>query len=209
MSTKSIAWAVGCCLALVPAAGQAQFTTDAGSASIAGVLKKPSDVQDNYEFSSKGNQVIFVDLDADVYINRVPHDSHESDLPTVDEHSSGCSDSHDSTEEEGGCSGGGNGRFVLQILKYDGTTICEASKPKRPGWDTDPRLACFLEYPGDYILRVTFSGPGNHADESTESPQIYPYLLNVSLRDLMTDQRKEIRLDKAVKESSNRLPGKK
>lgn len=200
--------AIACLLGMLVATSQAQLTRDAGAASVAGILQKSIDDSDDYEFESRGNQVLFVDLDADIYINREPHDSHDTVASAEAEASGGFTTTHDDEGEEGGCAGGGNGRFLLEVLTFGGNQVCLASKPARPGWDTDPRLACLLPHPGDYLLRVTLVGMGGHQDETVGAGKIYPYLLNVSLRDLAPDL-PGMELDKAIKQSVNRLPFKK
>lgn len=209
-----------CGLGLLVLDAEAQLSHEAGAASVAGTLQKPLDASDEYEFDSRGNQVLFVDLDADIYINREPHDNHDTTATetmagggcstTHDdaEEGGGCGSSHDEGGEDGGCAGGGKGRFLLEVLTMDQVRVCQAGKPARPGWDTDPRLACLLSEPGVYLLKVTLVGMGGHTESADGGGQVHPYLLNVSLRDLAPDF-SGMKLDKAIKESVNRLPFKK
>lgn len=198
----------GCLWGISTVEVQAQFTRDSGAGSIAGTLQKANDDYDDFEFSSKGSQVLFVDLDAEVYRNGEPHDEHDDhdtngtdDLTVAAESSS----THEDSGEEGGCAGGGNASWALEVLSSDQTQICIAGKPQRPGWDTDPRMACHIADPGDYILRVTFVSKGGHHETADVMPPIHPYLLNVSLRDVVSD-RSGLSLNKAIKESVNHLP---
>ena len=200
-----MAWRIpivtGLVICLLATVAPAQFTRESGVGSIAGTLQKAVDEQDDFEFSSRGNQVLFADLDADVFLNETEDAGGET----------GCSDSSegcatpDEGEEGSGCEDGGPGRFALEVLDVDQTVLCSATRPTRPGWERDPRLACLLTDAGYYILRVKLSGMGgNHAAEDLAG-KVFPYLLNVSLRERAPDL-PGTDLDQAIKKSVNRLP---
>jgi len=198
-------------ICLLATAAQAQVTREGGAGSIAGTLQKTVDNYDDYQFFSKGNQVLFVDLDADLYINDSSSGGHETEDEDGCEGGGGggsggeggCGDEGEPGEEEG-CGGEGKSRFVL-VLDNSQNQVCVATKPTKPGWDTDPRMACLLADKGNYILRVGFAGTEEHDDVQTGTPKIHPYLLNVSLREI-ADEASEIQLGKAIKDSVNRLP---
>jgi hypothetical protein len=177
-----------------------------GGKPIAGVLTGPFDA---FSFKSDGDQVLFAEIKSDYYQTRGRMGgSHE----TGEETEGGCSDGGSSggmpseTPPEGtsgGCTdsthtddthddscggGGGPGDLCLQVLSEEGTMICWAGRPARPGWQRDPRLACPISEEGDYLLRVALGpcGPGGHetgtATESGSGEQPpRPYLLYVTL----------------------------
>lgn len=212
---------------LLTTAALAQFTREGGVSSIAGTLQKSQDNADDYPFASKGNQILFVDLDADLYIYAGSAGGHEAeaiaasvaDLAAAAGEGCGGSSGNGGSGEEGGCSGvgesgeeescGGSGksRFVLEVLDASFNPICTATRPTKPGWDTDPRMACLLADRGSYILRVGFASTEEHAGGGAGSPKVHPYLLNVSLRNVAVEG-SQLQLDKAVKESVNQLPDK-
>lgn len=177
---------------------QAQLTRESGASSIAGTLQKTVDDADDYMLSSDGQQILFVDLDAAIYINRETHTGHDTAPETV----AATDTSGETTHEEGGC--GGPGGFVLELFDVSNELICQAAKPKAPGWDTDPRMACLLDIPGDYILRVRFASSEGHAASQTVTPKIHPYLLNLSLRNQDGDEQ-QVEVDRAIKQSRNGL----
>ncbi|PLX73742.1 MAG: hypothetical protein C0614_12660 [Desulfuromonas sp.] len=177
---------------------QAQLTRESGASSIAGTLQKTVDDADDYLLHSDGQQILFIDLDAAVYINRETHTGHDTAPETVATDSTG-----ETTHEEGGC-GGGPAEFALELFDLGEELICQAGKPKAPGWDTDPRMACVIENPGDYILRVRFASSEGHADTQTGIPKVHPYLLNLSLRKLGGNEQ-QIEVDRAIKQSRNDL----
>lgn len=180
---------------------QAQLIRETGTSSISGTLQKTIDDADDYQLTSEGREILFADLDATVYINRDEHPDHEADQATTAVDTGG----ETSHEEGGGCSGPGG--FSLELLDPGGDVICQAGKPKAPGWDTDPRMACVLENPGDYLLRVRFSVSEEHTESPSGNPKVHPYLLNLSLRSLDDDE-PMMKVDKAIKKSRNRLVNK-
>ena len=93
------------------------------------------------------------------------------------------------SDSSGGCGCGDTGgpaRFHLEVYRVGAgaaVLLCKAGKPKRPGWDRDPRMACRLAEAGDYLLRVKQGSPEGHETLAAETaPASYPYLLNVTLR---------------------------
>lgn len=154
-------------LTVLPA--QAQLIRESAGSTIAGTLQKTVDDADDYQFESRGDQVLVVDLDAGLFINKDTHtdSGHETgaDAAAADE---------TSHEEGGGC--GGPYGWVLEVYNVSQEVICSASKPKSPGWEADPRLACFLSERGDYVLRVGFAIADGH-EEPSGTPKVHPYLL--------------------------------
>jgi len=179
-----------------------------GGKPIAGVLIGASDA---FWFESDGGQVLFAELKSDYYQTRGRMESDHSQEETADAEScsdsastggctdggdtGGCSDGGDtggcSDGGDTGCSGGGGpGDLCLQVLAADGTMICWAGRPARPGWQRDPRLACPISAEGVYWLRVARApcGPGGHetvtaAETGTGELPPRPYLLDVALLD--------------------------
>lgn len=184
-------------LSLIAFPAQSQMTRESGVSTIAGSLQKTVDDFDDYLVEARGDQVLVVDLDAGVFINKTSHSGekpgHVNDTTSVA--------MAETSHEEGGC--GGPGGFSLDILNADLDVVCTAEKPKSPGWEADPRMACLLSERGDYILRVRFATSGGH-EEPQGTPKVHPYLLNVSLRELAPDG-PYVSLDEAIKQSRNRL----
>ena len=112
---------------------------------------------DVYAFDSSGGQILFVEAGAELYQSkgRSSGGGCEHDDGTVHEEGS-CSGDDGTSHEEGGCgdSTAGPNDLCLQVLDSSGGKVCWAGRPIRPGWQRDPRLACHLESPGDYSLRV-------------------------------------------------------
>lgn len=163
---------VACGLALAPSDPVgAQVVREDSVASVAGVLDA---AYADYTFASKGGEVLFATLDADVY--------QSLGRPAGEDEGGG--------DEGGGCEdGGGPGGYCLQVLDDEGAIVCYADRPMRPGWQRDPRLACALPAaarPATYTLRVALRG----AEGSCAQTATYPaapatpkaYLLDVSLR---------------------------
>jgi len=177
------------CLMIGP--GRAEIVREDGVKSIAGVLVYGSQETAEWTFKSAGGEILFADLDAEIY--RLPMGGeHETAMSAgtdgdcggdegggSGEAGGGCGD--EGGDEGGGCSGeGGPGLFYIEV--WSGTErLCRAEKPAPPpGWMRDPRMACVLPYssrPVTYILRVGLKGP--HGEMVQE---YYPFLLNVSLR---------------------------
>lgn len=184
-------------LSVIPFTAQSQMTRESGVSTIAGSLQKTVDDFDDYLVEARGEQVLVVDLDAGAFINKSSHSGEEPGHDSVTTSVAADETSH----EEGGC--GGPGGFTLEVLNADLDVVCTAEKPKSPGWEADPRMACLLSERGDYILRVRFATLGGH-DEPQGSPKVHPYLLNVSLRELAPDG-PYVSLDEAIKQSRNQL----
>ena len=79
---------------------------------------------------------------------------------------------------------GGPTLFKLVVIDPSGNVVCTAERPAPPpGWQRDPRMACFLpalltRQTPVYRLRVELKAPeGEHMVQP-----YYPFLLNVSLR---------------------------
>ena len=167
----------------------AQVVREEGTGSIVGTLDGFSDWFDDYQFKVRRPHVLFADLDAELYINKTDH--HEEAAEKADAH------------EEEAC--GGAARFMLQVFDKYGSLVCHVSKPLRPGWETDPRMACLLNDDGNYLLRVGLKGKEGVEGVPAESNEIFVYLLSVSLRALATDDSPSD-LRKALKESRNTFP---
>ena len=194
-----------------PAYGQVVRETDVRS--LAGVLEPAANPADQFDFASPGGEVLFADLDSDIFqVQGRRGGDHGDEHETSTAASSGGSSSHDdgSSHEEGdGCGGaGGPGGLCLQVIDAAGTIICWADRPLRPGWQRDPALACPLpDYgsrrPEQYTLRVSLKtggcgpgGSGGHdhavAGATASAPtggEATPYVLNWSLRGIAQDGR--------------------
>ena len=202
MNTKLLGLATLACavaaLLATPAFGQ--VVRETGTQSLAGILD-PYNPDDSFTFSSRGNEILFADIDAEIFQMRGrrggDHDD-EGDCGghTADALLGAADDGHDHDDS------GGPGGICLQVLDTSGTMLCWADRPARPGWQRDPALACPLPALGnrraEYTLRVTLKsggcGPGSlgghdlaTASVSTGNPT--PYLLNWSLRRIATDGR--------------------
>jgi len=167
---------------------------------IAGILSG-NPVCNVYSFDTSGGQILFAEAGAELYQSK----------GRSGESGGGCEDGSGSTTEtcsvsEGSCTDGGSGGssggcgcgdstagpndLCLQVVDSLGAKVCWAGRPKRPGWQRDPRLACHLEQGGEYFLRV-FRGKCGSTTACTEAvaesgnPNIYPtyYLLRVRLVD--------------------------
>lgn len=198
---------LGALLLAVATFAGAQMVRESDAASVAGTLQKGIDNDDEYEVRSTGNQLLIVDLDAEVYIVREEHTDHTDVASAM---AGGCTDDgcSDSGEGDEGCGGGGPGGFVLEVLDANRVSLCFAARPTKPGWDTDPRLACLLPERGTYFLIVAFATTEPHETALTEEQPkpVHPYLLNVSLRDLAEDGNGlGVSLNKAIVTSNNRL----
>jgi hypothetical protein len=155
----------GVCL---PMAAQSQVVREDGVKSIAGVFYTASGqpTQAEWTFRSTGGQIVFASLDADIYREFSEHGEEVAVAADGD----ACSDE------------GGPGLFRLKVFDAYGTEpICSASRPAPPpGWMRDARLACVMNTPGVYRLRVEFNPP--HEGEQLQDS--YPFLLNISLRNI-------------------------
>jgi len=198
MSTR-IAFLLVVALALLPAIpGSAQVVRETDVSSVGAVL---SGAYDDYTFKSGGGEILFADIDRAIYQiqGRGVHDHEEEAEP----HEPGGA-------EEGGCSDGGPSLLCLQLLNEFGELLCWADRPRNPGWQTDPRLACPIESIGrgqaTFTLRVSMRSEG----ENTCGDLVYPappaegsivYLLNVSLRRATQDGS----LSTAIAQGKNRF----
>lgn len=148
----------------------AQVVREEGVASVAGLMTAS---YADYTFSSAGGEILFATLDADVYQTWGRGEGHEDDGGG----GTGCEDE------------GGPGGMCLQVLDKDGTLVCFADRPMRPGWQRDPRLACALpktRTPATYTLRIALRGEEGSCGQTASYPppaaSAKPYLLDVSLR---------------------------
>ncbi|WP_303722718.1 hypothetical protein [Malonomonas rubra] len=171
-------------------AALAQVVREDGVRSLAGTLNTMSDRLDDYQFKSRGNHILFVDLDAELYINKASH--HAEDTEPAE------------AENEESCEG--PARFILQVYDEYGNLVCHAGKPPRPGWETDPRMACLLNEEGTYLLRVGLKNEEDSTSGISVEEKIFPYLLSVSLRALATDGSPS-NMNNALAESRNKFPG--
>lgn len=208
MNTKLLGLAALACAAatLITTTALGQVVRESDTHSLAGVLDSYWNPADSFAFRSKGGEVLFADVDADIFqVKGRRGGDHGEEHETEAAASSGGSTSHDdgSTHEEGdGCGGasGGPGGLCLQVLDAAGTMICWADRPARPGWQRDPALACPLPesgQPGNYQLRVSLKsggcgpgGMGGHDTTSAAEPSdgaVTPYVLNWSLRHVADD----------------------
>ncbi len=155
------------CLVLactVPLSGQAQIVREDGVKSIAGILVPGSREAVEWRFKSRGGEILFATLDAEIY--RIQGGGEHEPTPLA---AGGCSEDT------------GPGLFYIEVVQQaDGAVLCHAEKPlPPPGWMRDPRLACMLPEstgPAGYLLRVGLK-------PVQETPQAYySFLLNVSHR---------------------------
>jgi hypothetical protein len=166
-----------------------------------------------YSFDTSGGQILFAEAGAELYQSKgrssgggCDHDEGSTtETCSVSEGSctdggtdGGCTDGgSDGGCTDGGSSGGcgcgdstaGPNDLCLQVVDSSGAKVCWAGRPKRPGWQRDPRLACHLEQGGDYFLRVFRGKCGStavcdgEAVTESENPNSSPtyYLLRVRL----------------------------
>lgn len=178
MSPRLTFWLVVVLGLLLAAPNSAQVVRETDVSSIGALL---TGSYDDYTFKSSGGEILFADIDRAIYQiqGRGAHDHEEEAEP------------HEPGGEEGGCSDGGPSLLCLQVLNEFDELLCWADRPRNPGWQTDPRLACPIEAMGrsekTYTLRVSMRSEG----ENTCGDKVYPappaqgsiaYLLNVSLR---------------------------
>jgi len=205
MNTKSMGLATLACAAAAlfatPALGQVVRETDTNS--LAGVLDSNWNPADSFAFQSKGGEVLFADVDAEIFqVKGRRGGDHGEEHDTEAAASSGGSSSHEdgSTHVEGDGCGGGPGGLCLQVIDSVSTMICWADRPLRPGWQRDPAIACPLPEsgrPAQYQLRVSLKsggcGPGGAGGDDAvtmaapSEGTITPYVLNWSLRRVADD----------------------
>lgn len=180
-------------ICLVQPAGEAQVAKESDATAIAGVLGGGFPDFAEWKLRSGGHEVLFASLEGELYATR-EHEDHEA---AVEEEPGGCEDE------------GGPGRFCLQVIDPGGAIVCEATRPAPPpGWQRDPRLACYLPANGgnvEYTLRVSLTGPEGTCPAvavSTSHPNASGFLLNVSLRGVAPSG---VQLHQAAARSRNRF----
>ena len=177
----------------------AQVVRESGTSSLAGVLYTPSEPI-SWKISSRGGEILFASLSADIYRPMAGHD-HEEGGETAEE---------SPTEHEGGCSddsGGGPFKFYIKVLDPAGDVLCSASRPAPPpGWQRDPRLACVMpstRWNALYTIEVGLKVNEEHATEAASAaPTPRPFLLDLSLRRIAPSG---ALVEPAILESGNRL----
>ena len=178
----------------------AQVVRESGTSSLAGVLYTPSEPM-SWKISSRGGEILFASLSADIYRPMAGHDHEEGgeaaeESPTEHE-GGGCSDD----------SGGGPFKFYIKVLDPAGEVLCSASRPAPPpGWQRDPRLACVMpstRWNALYTIEVGLKVNEEHATEAaSEAPTPRPFLLDLSLRRIAPSG---ALVEPAILESGNRL----
>ncbi|MEJ2523281.1 MAG: hypothetical protein P8080_10465 [Gammaproteobacteria bacterium] len=196
---------IGAALAVLCMPAHAQVTRESGTKSIAGVLHDTYNTQDSFGFFSQGGEILFADIDADIFQTNGRMGGDHDDTSHTDSHTDEGGapaepgpGEHEDHEEGDGCADGGPGGICLQV--YDrtmGEVICHAGRPMRPGWQRDPALACPLparKSNGEYILAVKLGGCGGgytppEADVpfDVNGPGTTTYVLNYSLRGMASD----------------------
>lgn len=212
MNTRLMKLAVpaGLAAALLATPAMSQVVRETDASSLAGMLDAYWNPADSFTFSSRGNEILFADVDAEIYQVRGRKGGEHEDSGEEGHDTGGGpppvtgSGEHEDHAEGDGCAdeGGGPGGLCLQVLDAAGNMLCWADRPARPGWQRDPALACPLpEARGnaEYRLRVTLKaggcGPGasgGHESAAlaapTDGPGI-PYVLSWSLRRIAADGR--------------------
>lgn len=205
MNTKLLGLATLACTAAAllatPALGQVVRESD--TKTLAGLLDSNWNPADSFTFFSRGDEILFADLDAELFqVKGRRGGSHEDDEGDCGGHETealapAADDGHDDHDDAGGPGG-----LCLQVIDPAGTMICWADRPARPGWQRDPAIACPLpKVNGNatYTLRVSLKaggcGPGATGGHETtviassSASAITPYLLNWSLRRIAADGR--------------------
>jgi hypothetical protein len=191
--------AVGC--SIYASTVTAQVVRESDTNSLAGVLYTPSEPV-SWGLHSRGGEILFVSLSADIYRAMSSHDHEEgaeaAEEPPSDHESGGCSDD----------SGGGPFKFYIKVLDPAGDVLCSANRPAPPpGWQRDPRLACVLpstRWGVLYTLEVGLKVNEEHeaAAAVLDEPTPHPFLLDVSLRQIAPNGSL---IQPAILESENRL----
>lgn len=162
MFGRIFTWVVAAVTLLIAGFANAEVVRESGIGSVAGILRDSGYVNE-FTFKGDGNQILFADLDAEMYMIPGGHDGGGcgSTVTGVTGCSCGgsatggktgaCADSGTGGTHDGcgGTEGAGAPGFRLEVLTVNGQIICAAGRPKRPGWDRDPRLACHLPTGGD------------------------------------------------------------
>ncbi|MFU8822337.1 MAG: hypothetical protein ACNA8G_12385 [Gammaproteobacteria bacterium] len=185
-----------------PALGQ--VVRETGTNSLAGLLDAYWNPADSFTFQSKGGEVLFADVDAEIFQVKGrkggSHDDEEDCGGSGGGHDSGAVVTAAVDDHEDHDDAGGPGGMCLQVINSAGTMICWADRPARPGWQRDPAIACPLPdsgRPAQYQLRVSLKsggcGPGKaggHDAAVMAAPSdgvVTPYVLNWSLRRVAED----------------------
>ena len=169
---------IGVALAIMlgPAHAFAQFVRESDVKSVAGVIGGTAPPEIVYTFMSSGGEILFASLDGEAYkVASAEHEGEGEITPSA---------------EGGGCSEdeGGPVRFCLQVIDASNIALCSSTRPAPPpGWQRDPRFACVLPVAGQpvvYRLRVSaaLEGACTPPGMAVQTPQTYPFLLNISLR---------------------------
>lgn len=214
MKTTTIGSAglVAAVLALLCMPAFGQVTRESGTRSLAGVLHSDINPVDSFAFYSRGNEILFADIDSDIFQmhGRMGGD-HEGDHEEGTSHSTESGEVAEGHTPGDGCSddAGGPDSMCLQVTDGNTTVLCHAGRPMRPGWQRDPALVCPLPKTGAntiYVLTVKlgggcgqpadgFSAPSGRVDATTEGA--VPYVLNLSLRGVASDGHLEAELAKS------------
>jgi hypothetical protein len=198
MGLATLAFAAAALLA-TPALGQVVRETD--TSSLAGLLDAYWNPADSFTFSSRGGEILFADVDAEIYqVRGRKGGDHEDDEGDCGGHSADEASTGATHDDEGHTDDGGPGGLCLQVLDAMGNMLCWADRPARPGWQRDPALACPLPAArgnAAYQLRVSLKvggcgpgGSGGHPTSALAAPMDgpgTPYVLNWSLRRIATD----------------------
>ena len=203
MKTKLLGLATLACAAATllttPALGQVVRETDTNS--LAGVLDSYWNPDDSFTFRSKGGEVLFADVDAEIFQVKGRKGGSHDDEEDCGGHESDATADAAEAGEEGHDDAGGPGGMCLQVFNSAGSMVCWADRPARPGWQRDPAIACPLPdagRPAQYQLRVSLKsggcgpgGAGGHAAAvamaAPSSGTVTPYVLNWSLRRVADD----------------------
>ena len=196
---------IGAVLAMLSMPASAQVTRESGTKSVAGVLHSSYNTQDSFGFFSQGGEILFADVDSDIFQMHGRMGGTHDDTSHTDTHTDeggppeepGPGEHEDHEEGDGCADSGGPGGLCLQV--YDramGEVICHAGRPMRPGWQRDPALVCPLPKRrgnSEYILSVKLSGCGSYTPPeaavsfNVNDASATPYVLNFSLRGMASD----------------------
>lgn len=202
MNTKSRVLATLACAAaaLLATPVLGQVVRESETRSLAGVLDDWNPT-DSFSFSSRGNEVLFADVDAEIYqVQGRRGGSHDDDEGGCGGHDTAAITASADDGHDDHAASAGPGGLCLQVFDAAGTMICWADRPARPGWQRDPALACPLpsaQGVANYELRISVKtggcGPGGHDGHEpvftaapSGGPNI-PYMINWSLRRISSD----------------------
>ncbi len=174
----------------------AQVVRESDVNSLAGMLDDYWNPADSFTFSSRGGEILFADVDAEIFQVRGRRGGDHDDDGDCGGHSDDDA-AGAAADDDGHDDHGGPGGLCLQVFDTGGTMLCWADRPARPGWQRDPSIACPLpdgKGNSQYVLRVSIKsggcGPGGHGHDasSVASEGIgIPYVLNWSLRRVASD----------------------